>query len=372
MLQILLLCLVAFHTSQATHAEKATVEEVLRTLDAIDHVLGWARAHYDSLILDFIFGLRIAQGELEVLVDRPSSGWGDTVIFRLQYLHQKVTNLVDLTMGTIAVTKDPYYENMKRIISQGYSFTSIYPKDRTFTLPKKQAAPKRARTFNETQSDNCMLEILGTPEVKACTISMACFRQMTNDHSEEYQLTHQLLYFMLGEIRGCGGELKVLAQWMGLSIQDKMEQYTIKMYQRMKSIFDNGSFDLFSEMVMVGQMLNYDHFYSAPITELLLLWQHPSGCYVDEDMLPNEVLDKTDIVGRKLLADEIIDGSCSQHFTAVCTAVLSLILQHQLTSLSKPFPHIEPWLLLIISVTVLLLFAVFVKHRRFKLLRRFF
>lgn len=54
------------------------------------------------------------------------------------------------------------------------------------------------------------------------------------------------------------------------------------------------SFDLFSEMVMVGQMLNYDHFYSAPITELLLLWQHPSGCYVDEDMLPNEVLDKTE------------------------------------------------------------------------------
>lgn len=54
------------------------------------------------------------------------------------------------------------------------------------------------------------------------------------------------------------------------------------------------SFDLFSEMVMVGQMLNYDHFYSATITELLLLWQHPSGCYVDEDMLPNEVLDKTE------------------------------------------------------------------------------
>jgi len=372
MLQILLLCLVAVHTSQASPVEKASDEEVLKTMDAIDNVLGWARAHYDSLILDFIFGLRIAQGELEVLVNNPSSGWGDKIIYRLQYLHQKTTNLVQLTMGTIAVTKDPYYENMKRIISQGYSFTNIYPKHRTFTLPARQAAPRRARTFNETQSDNCMLEILGSPEVKACTISMACFKQMTNDHSEEYQLTHQLLYFMLGEIRGCGGEMKVLAQWLGLSIQDKMELYTIKMYQRMKSIFDAGSFDLFSEMVMVGQMLNYDHFYSDTITELLLLWQHPSGCYVDEDMLPSEVLDKTDIVGRKLLADEIIDGSCSQHFTAVCTAVLSLILQNQLLSLSQPFPHIPPWLIAGISVVVLLVFIVFMKHRRFRLLRRFF
>ena len=69
MLQILLLCLVAFHTSQATPVEKATAEEVLRTLDAIDDVLGWARAHYDSLILDFIFGLRIAQGKIFKLAE---------------------------------------------------------------------------------------------------------------------------------------------------------------------------------------------------------------------------------------------------------------------------------------------------------------
>ena len=32
----------------------------------------------------------------------------------------------------------------------------------------------------------------------------------------------------------------MLAQWMGISIEDKMEQYTVKMYRRMKSIFDNG------------------------------------------------------------------------------------------------------------------------------------
>ena len=69
MLQILLLCLVAFHTAQATPVEKATAEEVLRTLDAIDDVLGWARAHYDSLILDFIFGLRIAQGKIFKLAE---------------------------------------------------------------------------------------------------------------------------------------------------------------------------------------------------------------------------------------------------------------------------------------------------------------
>ena len=67
-------------------------------------------------------------------------------------------------------------------------------------------------------------------------------------------------------------------------------------------------YDLFTEMVMIGQMLNYREFYRSKILELLMLWQDSTGCYNDDTLTPPDLKNQTNYIGRKLLADEIIDG----------------------------------------------------------------
>ena len=65
---------------------------------------------------------------------------------------------------------------------------------------------------------------------------------------------------------------------------------------------------MFAEMVMVGQMLNYQDFFDSRIVELLHLWQDTTGCYNDETFTSKRVLNETNILRRKLFADELVDG----------------------------------------------------------------
>lgn len=59
---------------------------------------------------------------------------------------------------------------------------------------------------------------------------------------------------------------------------------------------------------MIGQMLNYREFYDNYLIELLLLWQDTTGCYTDESAVTDELKQYSQFVGRKLFADEIVDG----------------------------------------------------------------
>jgi hypothetical protein len=67
-------------------------------------------------------------------------------------------------------------------------------------------------------------------------------------------------------------------------------------------------YDLFTEMVMIGQMMNYKEFYRSKIVELLVLWQDTTGCYNDESETSTDLKNQTNHIGRKLFADEIVDG----------------------------------------------------------------
>ena len=65
---------------------------------------------------------------------------------------------------------------------------------------------------------------------------------------------------------------------------------------------------------MIGQMLNYKEFYRPKVTELIILWQDTTGCYNDESYAPPDVKNQTNFIGRKLFADEIVDGKFKFYF----------------------------------------------------------
>ena len=59
---------------------------------------------------------------------------------------------------------------------------------------------------------------------------------------------------------------------------------------------------------MVGQLFNFEEFYDPSIRELVLLWRDSTGCYNDEETASENMQLQTNHIGRKLFADELVDG----------------------------------------------------------------
>ncbi|KAL5257501.1 hypothetical protein ACHWQZ_G012446 [Mnemiopsis leidyi] len=278
---------------------------------AVDDVLSWAKAHHYLLIVDFMFSIRVAQGELEMLSKDPlAASWSQDVVTHIKLLRNKVDRLAELALSDIqGDDEDEYYKQFERLIEKKYYISSYFAAERRLTsVPRFPAPSGNEPTFSEQQSDGCMREVLGNSDTPVCTISRECFLQMTNRESEDYQLTHQLLYIILAQVRGCSRELDKVAQSHGTSVSSLEDTFTAKILQRLSSVLESGRYDLFTEMVMIGQMLNYKEFYRPKVTELIILWQDTTGCYNDESYAPPDVKNQTNFIGRKLFADEIVDG----------------------------------------------------------------
>ena len=65
---------------------------------------------------------------------------------------------------------------------------------------------------------------------------------------------------------------------------------------------------------MIGQMLNYKEFYRPKVIELMMLWQDTTGCYNDDSDVHPDLKNQTNFIGRKLFADEIVDGKFQFYF----------------------------------------------------------
>ena len=71
-------------------------------------------------------------------------------------------------------------------------------------------------------------------------------------------------------------------------------------------------YDLFAEMVMIGQMLNYQEFYQRDIVDLMLLWQDTTGCYNDESLATDAVNNITKyVLPGLLLCTGVVTGVCN-------------------------------------------------------------
>ena len=57
--------------------------------------------------------------------------------------------------------------------------------------------------INERQSDKCICQLLGSGKFnKSCVITKECYRGETKTYTSNYYLTHQALYFIVGETHG--------------------------------------------------------------------------------------------------------------------------------------------------------------------------
>ena len=130
----------------------------------------------------------------------------DSVLKQVKGLHNKASIIAQDALPFLRESSPEYFMKFKKQVS--YPWSNFKP----FTykkLSKRQYKPNNRRNvinFDENTSDQCMTELTGTESGsdggQPCHISDKCWRLITAKGAQGYTLTHQALFFQLGETQG--------------------------------------------------------------------------------------------------------------------------------------------------------------------------
>ena len=123
-------------------------------------------------------------------------------LFKLGQLESSFAAIVNKTLPYIKSTAKEYYDIVGFVLSQPW--TIIKPRrDLNFEL---YVPVSTSRAINEIGNPHqeCLAALHGSARNghKSCLITDKCWNAMTRKGEVGYTLTHQALFFMLGEIQG--------------------------------------------------------------------------------------------------------------------------------------------------------------------------
>lgn len=128
----------------------------------------------------------------------------DSVLKQVKGLHNKASIIAQDALPFLQESSPEYFKKFKKQVS--YPWSNFKP----FTnkkLSKRQYHPENRRNvinFDESTSDQCMTELTGTGSEGAqpCHVSDKCWGMISAEGAQGYTLTHQALFFQLGETQG--------------------------------------------------------------------------------------------------------------------------------------------------------------------------
>ncbi|KAL4659039.1 hypothetical protein GN956_G2436 [Arapaima gigas] len=336
-LAVLLLLLVTCSPSQ-----QGAVEDLLRSLT---DGLTFFQNHFTHLNLDGVFGYTLLHAQLKELVQM----WQDTELAgdpQIRAAAGLAARLDESLPGALQALQDAepkYFREFEPMMDAG--FWSV-PKEWTSTdSALTYSAFRVTECYDEELSDECITLLLGTWKDNGtpCIVTKSCRDMMTRFGCPHYSLSHQLLYFLTGKMRGCSNILQGERREsrVNLTDQDYQKIFCSNMMKNNKEIVKNSfphqTRDIFIENIMLCGMAGFVDFYSADWLRHILLWQDPeAGCFGkdEEDIsrgLSKELLEKLQLHRRVKRREKTLKDGCSSHMTGVAVSALGGYLYHYLT-----------------------------------------
>ncbi|KAG9337628.1 hypothetical protein JZ751_028385 [Albula glossodonta] len=209
--------------------------------------------------------------------------------------------------------------------------------DASFWMVSKEwntTDPAQAYTaFRAMEKDN------GTP----CIVTKACRDTMTRFGCPYYSLSHQLLYFMVGKMRGCSNILQgeQRESRANLTDQDYQKIFCSNMMKSnteiLRSGFPGQSRDIFIENIMLCGLAGFSDFYKSDWLRHILLWQDTEvGCFGKDEadmaqVFGEEQAENIKVYKRVKRREKILSDGCSSHMTGVAVSTLGGYLHYYLT-----------------------------------------
>ncbi|XP_068729194.1 UPF0764 protein C16orf89 homolog isoform X2 [Montipora capricornis] len=291
---------------------------------ALQKVFSFYEQNGDILNLDAYFGLRIAQEE------NGTARLGSAMYKQVARLLKRASHISVDALTTLQDSSPWYYNLVGYAVSQPWHTVRRH----------NTVNPNLVTRFTMGQLSNdilqryesCLARLLGSPlhGGKPCDVTSECWNLMIRPGEVGYMLTHQALYFMLGEQRGCLG--KLLTKTTKPKLQLIYDRICSNIYNQLVMIEKNRptkrvDADLMMEQIVVCGLMGYYGFLTPQRLRAVLKWQRPSGCYGDLASKENLAERESKRTMRRLLVKKDLPDGCESHITGVGTALLSIYLR---------------------------------------------
>ena len=158
---VLVLCL------STRSSSKLTIKHAGQALDALQRLLNFFEIDAANLNLDGLYGLRIAQGQLNALEQSFTSSAPEQVHITdnngiLRSLTNQIERIANTSLAGIAHDQSEYLQRFALLASR--PFTTVY-EPRLIDRSLIQAGDRDAY-FDEDESDKCFAELLGKRAVR--------------------------------------------------------------------------------------------------------------------------------------------------------------------------------------------------------------
>uniref|UniRef100_A0A8C5N4Z6 UPF0764 protein C16orf89 homolog n=1 Tax=Gouania willdenowi TaxID=441366 RepID=A0A8C5N4Z6_GOUWI len=178
--------------------------------------------------------------------------------------------------------------------------------------------------YDEQLSDKCLTLLLGTWKMNGtpCIVTKPCRDTMTRFGCPHYSLSHQLLYFMIGNMNGCSEMLKgdTRASRVNISELHYQQIYCSNMMKTNQDVVRHGlseqTLDIFIENILICGLAGFSDFYKSDwLQHILRLQDAEVGCFGRDR-------DQTEPHHRVKRREKILPDGCSSHMTAVAVGAL--------------------------------------------------
>lgn len=292
-----------------------------QALNALERLLNFFELDADDINLDGVYGLRIAQGQLDILDEILTSKSNDNQIYitdknkYIKSLSQQIERITNKSLKEIERKTSLYLKQFSILTSQPFRIEYEQQKiDENFI-----DYGLRKSDFDEDESDNCFSELLGStnhPNVKKCFITQSCWLLMTKSMTKDYCLTHQLLWFLTAKNIGCIDN-RTISNLANKNLKNLERYYCTNIYQDAKENFEkNFNQDLFLEQLLLCSIIGYEEFLRYDWFQIILTWQNEKyGCFINQ--LDNKRK-------RHLLIEQEMNNGCLSHKSGLASGVLAV------------------------------------------------
>ncbi|XP_078675575.1 UPF0764 protein C16orf89 homolog [Branchiostoma floridae x Branchiostoma belcheri] len=328
-------------------------------IDSIDRIVNYYADNYQDMNVDGIFGLRALEGQLLMIREEYEQGrrlrLDRTTADHIKELSMKASGVGNMAIPHLQDMDPEYFRQFKYIVARPWKMRHTYRKADLSMAARQTNRRRGGDQLTEEKSDKCMTGLLGSGDVeRPCTVDDECWRLMSAPGKASYYLTHQLLFFVLGEQLGCKDELDALARKHSIAggVQELEHRFCSSMLGEVEAVVRRGlkpsEQDIFMEQIFTCGIMGYYEFMRKPWLDMILTWQDASGCFrkdegevgsdeEEDDEAANRVIRKQDkqMQGglfpppkRRLLAEKALKDGCLSHKTAVGAGALAAFLHY--------------------------------------------
>ncbi|CAF2418497.1 unnamed protein product [Rotaria sp. Silwood2] len=295
-----------------------------QALTALQHLLTFFESDVNDLNLDGLYGLRIAQGQLDALHEilTSTSNENHHLTDKNKYIHslsQQIERIANKSLTILAEAESSYLQRFILIASEPFRVEYEVRKIKKNLFEHDL----RSSDFDENESDSCFAQLLGSNNPSnstKCFITQSCWNMMTSSMTKDYRLTHQLLWFLVAKNVGCIDN-RLISNIANKNLKYLEDRYCSNIYQDAEiNIKDDSNQDLFLEELLLCSIIGYEEFLRFDWFNTILTWQDSEyGCF------PRtlDTIESNSKMKRHLLIEQNMVHGCLSHQSGLAAGLLA-------------------------------------------------